>query len=256
MADIQPIIIKKKKGHGHGHHGGAWKLAYADLVTAMMAFFLVMWIIGLDVNTKQGIAAYFNNPGAFKVSFASSRNVLKMDGKPPPAPDFEDENDISLKYIDLQAAKTLQLLLQDQVNRDVAFKDRQHNVAFGLSDKGLQIDLIDDARRVYFQPESDMLNPTVRPLVLSLGQVLAKSKKPIRIIGHVDGGKPGSDPSAKMALGLGRARAIYQALAEGGMPPPLCRQVSSRSDHNPKAGSERTSVANNRVTILIPYEAE
>ena len=256
MADIQPIIIKKKKGHGHGHHGGAWKLAYADLVTAMMAFFLVMWIIGLDVNTKQGIAAYFNNPGAFHVSFASSRNVLQIDGKPPPAPEFEDENDITFKYIDMQAAKTLQLLLQDQVNRDVAFKDREHNVTFRLSDKGLQIDLTDDARRVYFQPESDMLNPAVRPLVLSLGQVLAKSKKPIRIIGNVDAGKPGADPSAKMALGLGRARAVYQALSEGGLPPALCRQVSSRSDHNPSVAGNKGSVANNRVTILVPYEPE
>ena len=240
MAEVQPIIIKKKKGHGHAHHGGAWKIAYADLVTAMMAFFLVMWIIGLDVNTKHGIAAYFNNPGAFKVNFAASRNVLKMDGKPPPQPESEDENDITTKYIDMQAAKTLQLLLQDQVHRDVAFKDRQHNVSFTITDKGLQIDLIDDARRVYFQPESDMLNPAVKPLVLSLGQVLSKSNKPIRIIGNVDGGKPGADPSAKMALGLGRARAVYQALSEGGMSPALCRQVSSRSDHNPKAGSDRS----------------
>jgi flagellar motor protein MotB len=221
-----------------------------------MAFFLVMWIIGLDVNTKQGIAAYFNQPGAFRQSFASSRNVLKMDGRPPPQPEQVDENDILTKYIDLQSAKTLQMLLQDQVNRDVAFKDRQHNVSFTLNDKGLQIDLIDDARRVYFQPESDTLNPAVRPLVLSLGQVLAKSGKPIRITGHVDAGKPGADPSVKMALGLGRARAVYQALAEGGLPPALCRQVSSRSDHNPKTANDRGNVANNRVTILVPYEAE
>ncbi|HYF02576.1 MAG TPA: flagellar motor protein MotB, partial [Patescibacteria group bacterium] len=66
MGEDQPIIIKKKKAAGHGgHHGGAWKVAYADFVTAMMAFFLVMWIMGLGQNSKRAIASYFREPGSF-----------------------------------------------------------------------------------------------------------------------------------------------------------------------------------------------
>ena len=85
MADDkdQPIIIKKKKGGGHGHHGGAWKIAYADFVTAMMAFFLVLWIVGLDVKTRNGLAEYFANPGAFKIDYRSSPYIMKTDGRPP-----------------------------------------------------------------------------------------------------------------------------------------------------------------------------
>src|SRR5215467_5814905 len=59
------IIVKKKRGHGHGHHGGAWKVAYADFVTAMMAFFLVMWIVGQSAQTKAAVAQYFRDPGVF-----------------------------------------------------------------------------------------------------------------------------------------------------------------------------------------------
>ncbi|HEX3133559.1 MAG TPA: flagellar motor protein MotB, partial [Planctomycetota bacterium] len=135
MADAQPPIIIRKKKHAHGYHGGAWKLAYADLVTAMMAFFLVMWIIGLDINTKQGIANYFNNPGAFRASFSASRNVMQMDGKPPPQPEEVVENDLTVKYIDFQWARTLQLLLEERRRVDPAFKDYTNNVKVAITDK-------------------------------------------------------------------------------------------------------------------------
>lgn len=78
MADknSQPIIIKKKKGHGHGAHGGAWKVAYADFVTAMMAFFMVMWLLGSDEETKASVANYFNNPtSALRVDLSSKETM-------------------------------------------------------------------------------------------------------------------------------------------------------------------------------------
>src|ERR1043165_1164566 len=155
MADAQPPIIIKKKKHGHGHHGGAWKLAYADLVTAMMAFFLVMWIIGLDVNTKQGIANYFNNPGAFKASFAASRNVLQMDGKPPPQAEEVVGKDLTVKYIDFQWARALQLMLEERRRTDPAFKEHSAFVKVAITDKGLRIDLIENQAGVFFMPGTD-----------------------------------------------------------------------------------------------------
>jgi flagellar motor protein MotB len=80
MADknSQPIIIKKKKGHGHGAHGGAWKVAYADFVTAMMAFFMVMWLLGSDEETKASVANYFNNPTSALRMDMSSKEVVPL----------------------------------------------------------------------------------------------------------------------------------------------------------------------------------
>ena len=256
MADAQPpIIIVRKKGHGHGHHGGAWKLAYADLVTAMMAFFLVMWIIGLDVNTKQGIAAYFNNPGAFRENTASSRNALKLDGRPPPMPEQEAENDITTKYIDLQWARTLQLLLEERRRTDPAFKDYHSNFHVVINDLGLQIDLIEDARGVYFSPGSNQLSDPGKLMMRSFVDVLSSVRRPLRITGHLDRSTNQSLKKDKMQLALDRAQAIYGTLVDSGYSARLCRQVTSRSDFVPR-NDNPDSLTNCRVAILIPFKAE
>ena len=75
-AGQQPIIIKRVKKGGHGAHGGAWKIAYADFVTAMMAFFLVMWIVGMDDNAKNVIEGYFSNPVGYKKGYSAGGTVL------------------------------------------------------------------------------------------------------------------------------------------------------------------------------------
>ncbi|HWA82053.1 MAG TPA: flagellar motor protein MotB, partial [Fimbriimonadaceae bacterium] len=80
--DATPIIIKKKKSHGHAHHGGSWKVAYADFVTAMMAFFMVMWIMGLSEDTKTKIQGYFNDPINFMKSQAHGSVVISPKSMP------------------------------------------------------------------------------------------------------------------------------------------------------------------------------
>ena len=78
-AKLQPIIIKKVKKGGHGgHHGGSWKVAYADFVTAMMAFFMVMWIMGMSAETRKGIPSYFNDPIDFKKGEPRSATILAL----------------------------------------------------------------------------------------------------------------------------------------------------------------------------------
>ncbi len=253
----QPIIIVRKKVHGHGHHGGAWKLAYADLVTAMMAFFLVMWIVGLAENTKHGIAAYFSNPGAFVVSFSSSRNVMALDGKPPPSPDYADENDISTKYIDLQWAKILKASLEERKKTSQAFAGYAHDVAVAITDKGLQIDLCEDGRGVFFNKGSTELNDRARPILRAIADVLGSAPRPWRLIGHTD--RTGSQLQgkiSKMDFALDRARSMFKGLTSSGYPGSLCRQISSRADTNPLMQDDPAHISNNRVTILLPFEAE
>uniref|UniRef100_UPI00286A1853 flagellar motor protein MotB n=1 Tax=Armatimonas sp. TaxID=1872638 RepID=UPI00286A1853 len=78
MADNQVIIVKKKAAHGHAHHGGSWKVAYADFVTAMMAFFMVMWIMGLSEDNKNIIQGYFNDPMGFNKSVPRSSSIIDL----------------------------------------------------------------------------------------------------------------------------------------------------------------------------------
>jgi chemotaxis protein MotB len=252
MADAQPPIIIKKKKHGHGHHGGAWKLAYADLVTAMMAFFLVMWIIGLDINTKQGIANYFNNPGAFKASFAASRNVLQMDGKPPPPPDHAEENDITVKYIDLQWARALQLLLEERRRTDPVFKEHGNNVKIAITDQGLRIDLVEDARGVFFMPGTAARTEAGTAMLRAIVDVLSTVRRALVISGHTDKGSSQVGTSRKMDLALDRAQGIYGGLIEAGYSPALIRQVTSKADFVPSMDNP-AHVGNNRVVLLLPF---
>ena len=80
--DKRPIIIVKKKGASHGHHGGAWKVAYADFVTAMMAFFMVMWILGMDQTLKNSIEGYFSNPIGFKKGYSAGKSPVSSGSSP------------------------------------------------------------------------------------------------------------------------------------------------------------------------------
>src|SRR5476651_1570743 len=86
MSDQPIIIIKKKRGGHGGHHGGSWKVAYADFVTAMMAFFMVMWIMGLSDDIKTKIQGYFNDPLGFMKNIPKSRSVFTIAGIPQPKP--------------------------------------------------------------------------------------------------------------------------------------------------------------------------
>src|SRR5947199_3909696 len=80
--DGTPIIIKKKKTHAHAHHGGAWKVAYADFVTAMMAFFMVMWILGMDQHLRNSIEGYFSNPVGYKKGYNGGKSPLSSGTSP------------------------------------------------------------------------------------------------------------------------------------------------------------------------------
>src|ERR1700745_3514139 len=101
MKNAPIIIVRKSKGHGHGHHGGAWKVAYADFVTAMMAFFLVMWLMGADEETKKSIEGYFKNPGS--PSPISEHNTDPKNGdKVDP---FEERNPAGGRPMDMPAGK-------------------------------------------------------------------------------------------------------------------------------------------------------
>ncbi len=252
----QPVIIvKKKKGHGHGHHGGAWKLAYADLVTAMMAFFMVMWVIGMDVETGKGISKYFNNPGAFILTPTNSRHVMQLDGHPPPMPDEVDENDLTLEHIELRWARILQASVDEELKRNPIFREHQMNVRVTVSDKGFQVELIEDSRGVFFAPGSSDLTTHGRAMVRALTGQMLTARRPLKVTGQVDSSPVQPLAPAKIDLAFSRARAIHQAMLDAAYPPELCRQVTSRGDLN-AAIEDKHRIDNNRVVVLMPFAAD
>ena len=253
MADDQaPILIKKIKKGGHGHHGGAWKLAYADFVTAMMAFFLVMWIIGLDFKTKNGLAEYFQNPGAFKVDFKSSPYMLQMDGKPPPQMQEVDQSSREAFNVDLESAEGLASQIKAAIANEPRIRELARRTDVRVTTTGLKIELQEATNGVFFAPGGKDLKADAQRLLQAIAPVLIGSKRKLEIEGHTDA-SPLTDLSyTKWELSADRANAVRRALYAVGVPQDQIVSVNAKADRQLKRSEAPKAVENNRVAITIP----
>jgi len=246
------VIVKKKVAGGGGHHGGSWKVAYADFVTAMMAFFMVMWILGMDDQTKQAIEGYFANPVGYKKGYGAgsspmangssisiSRSTLRMIVRSTEQRSFERLKESILKK--LAANDSLRKL--DAEVEVLVTKD------------GLRIELVESERGdVYFPLGSAQMTSTTA-LVLSLvGGELAVLEHPVILEGHTDGAKFGVDASyTNWELSADRANAARRVLLSSGLAPTRIEEVRGYADTRPRVTNDPMAPANRRISILLPY---
>ena len=258
MADPkdQPIIIKKvNKGHA-GAHGGAWKLAYADFVTAMMAFFLVMWIIGLDFKTKQGLAEFFSNPGAFPVNFNSSPYMMQLDGKPPlPMAKVEQASRIN-HNIDLDAAEDLASRLRSAIKNETRIRDLARYVEVAVTSEGVRVDFGDTAGGVFFIPGTTELKPDAQRMFQVIAPVLIGSKRTLVVEGHTDAAPLKDLTYTTWELSADRANTLRRSLYAVGVPKTQIGSVNAKADRYPKRVDAPKDPTNNRVAILVPVDVE
>ncbi len=256
MAEEQPIIIKKKKGGHGGHHGGAWKLALADLMTAMMAFFLVMWIVGLDVQTRSGLAEYFSNPGAFRFDTQSSPYLLKMDGRPPLINATIERTSRKSSNVDVQAAEALASRIRTALRVDARFSQVQDSVDVRVSDDGLMIEFIETSTGLLFDPTSAVIKPLGQQLIQSIVPILIGANRGLEIRAHTDARLMSDPKQVRWELGSERAGAVRRLLAGGGIKPALFRKVVNLGPTVPRFAESPSTVQNNRIVILIPFDLE
>ena len=180
MAKEQPVIIKKiiKKG-GHAHHGGAWKLAYADFVTAMMAFFLLMWLLGsTDEKTRKGISEYFQDP--YKASLIDKGQIATLDEIAPTEIDQQaDKND-------LMQLEMLKEKIQDMIDANSKLAEVKDQIKLETTQEGLRIQIIDNKNMPMFKLASSETEPQIRLILRALAPVINKSPNKITINGHTD----------------------------------------------------------------------
>src|SRR6187399_1616138 len=181
----RPIIVKKiiVQG-GDGHHGGAWKVAYADFVTAMMAFFLVMWIVGQSNPMKSGVAGYFRDPGVFERGTGGAAGI--MPGAPKgitaPTPTPNDSDIAVAKEVLEQAAQRLREAIE-QLPDFSKIKDR---VEIEVTPEGLRIELIDTANDSFFKVGSAELHADSKQLLAVIANELGKLPNKLALEGHTD----------------------------------------------------------------------
>lgn len=287
MAGDNAVVIKriKKGGHG-GHHGGAWKVAYADFVTAMMAFFLLMWLINTTTpEQKRGIADYFA-PQSIAQTMSGSGGVLGgkvmgeddahaggaqsvMQKQSPPAPSSVKKaladgateggaNSDSTSTSEARsaqdsdfahAAEAIRQSLQD--NPDLANLSTQ--VILEKTPEGLRIQLVDQEGRPMFQPGSNQLMPYARKLLASVGGIVSQLPNRVSISGH-SSGNDGSD-GGNWELSASRANQARALLQSGGLGSDRIYEVSGKAGSEPLLPEDPNASANRRLSILLMREA-
>ncbi|WP_339458985.1 flagellar motor protein MotB [Pseudomonas sp. EA_105y_Pfl2_R69] len=237
MENNQPIIVKRVKKVAGGHHGGAWKIAFADFATAMMAFFLVMWLMSVATpEQKKLISGYFKDPIGFSES--ASPYVIDLGGSPTPAPDRTlnqqeqdpaDAVDAADAEVDLEQAESiaeevererLELLLQElqnKVDENPQLQRFKDQILFEITQDGLRIQIMDAENRPMFASGSARLQPYFEDILLALTDTIAAVPNKISISGHTDA-KPfvGRGDFGNWELSADRANAARRVLIAGG----------------------------------------
>jgi chemotaxis protein MotB len=270
---LQPIIIKRVKKGGHAAHGGAWKIAYADFVTAMMAFFLLMWLLGsTSEGDKKGIADYFGSPLKVAMGGGSgsgdSSSVVKGGGT-----DLTRQGG-QVKQGDVEAQrKTLQLRalraeqrraeaarlesLKKKVEEVLAANPKlaamQSQIRLEMTRDGLRIQIVDELSRPMFDSGSAVVKPYMRELLREIGTVLAEVPNRLTLEGHTDA-QPfgvGERGYSNWELSSDRANASRRELGAGGLPDERVLLVQGLASSMLFEPADPMSAVNRRISIIV-----
>ena len=269
MDTNQPIIVKRVKKIAAGHHGGAWKIAFADFAVAMMAFFLVMWLMSSTTpEQKKAISGYFQDPIGFSES--ASPYVIDLGGTPTPAPDktlnpeVSDQVTIDPQTLtDEQAAQLFEQLererldillveLQRKINEDIDLRPYKEQILMEVSRDGLRIQIVDAANRPMFDLGSARLQPYFEDILYIMADTMRSVPNKISVGGHTDA-KPFASNSGfgNWELSVNRANAARRALHAGGLNDDKVARVAGYASAALFDRADPYSPSNRRIDILV-----
>ena len=267
----QPIIIKKKKGHGHGHHGGSWKVALADFMTAMMAFFLLMWLLGSTSTEEQkAISSYFQEPGSQYVVGEGGADLGLIDQDRPlqltqaEDPNDETSNDLSeeqlqkeLERIESEQLEELKKQLETEINAlDSVFQQIKDQILIDFTALGLRIQIVDKDQRPMFDVGSANLKPYSVEVLHALAPILNKVQNKISVTGHTDSTPYGVGATyTNWELSADRANAARRALLEGTYPEAKVATVQGMGSAAPFLVDKPNEPINRRIAIIVLKKA-
>lgn len=295
MADEeqQPIIIKKviKKVEG-GAHGGAWKVAYADFVTAMMSFFLLLWLLNVtDTETLEGLADYFSPTVASISSTSGSGNILagtaaSPEGSQsggvtsvqfPTAPPAAQQDDVDVQSavgdlgpsadasgdfastINSQSSAQLQAAaeqIKQAIQEVPELAEHRDQIILEETPEGLRIQLLDKDRRAMFHNGTDELFDYSTLLIQQVGSVVGTLPNRIAIMGHTDGGDTGLNENyTNWELSSDRANAARRVLGQMGVTTDRFSEVTGKANTEPMFPDSPLRPENRRITVLVIREA-
>ena len=276
---LQPIIIKRIKKKAHAAHGGAWKIAYADFMTAMMAFFLLMWLLGSTAQGElQGLADYFNTPlkiamtgGEGSGSSASiitggGSDLTKKSGQTRKTEAERNRQKISPEEARAAVAKQDEIrikALQSKIDAIITNTPRlnefRSQIRVDLSPDGLQMQIVDDQNRPMFDSGSALVKPYMRDILRDIGAALGEVENRISLAGHTDAALYGNGDRgySNWELSADRANASRRELVAAGMPDAKLSRVVGLAASDLLEPDNPRAPANRRITItILTREAE
>lgn len=247
------VIVKKKVIGGGGHHGGSWKVAYADFVTAMMAFFMVMWILGMDDKTKQAIEGYFANPVGYKKGYGAGTSPISTGSSTSNTPHTPLR--IMVRSTEQKTFEQLRETILQKLAANDSLKKLNAVVDIQVTQEGLRIELIESGRGdVYFALGSARMNPATVLTLQLIGHELSSISQPLVLEGHTDAAQFGKDASyTNWELSSDRANAARRILEVTGIGDHRIREVRGYADTRPRVINDPMAAANRRISILLPY---
>jgi chemotaxis protein MotB len=237
MEKTRPIIILKKKGGHGGHHGGAWKVAYADFVTAMMALFIVLWLLNSSKQIQVAVGGYFKDPTGTARKVGSNMTgggenfVLSRDNMPK----LKDQ-------------------LQTAIRQVTDFEKLKNHIEMTVTAEGLRIELSESASGTFFDSGSAKLKADGRDLLIALAQELGNLPNKVSIEGHTD-----SNPYAPSAnygnweLSADRANAARRAMQANGLRADQVTQVRGFADQRLRKPEAPLDPSNRRISLIVQY---
>jgi chemotaxis protein MotB len=257
--------VNKRGGHG-GHHGGAWKVAYADFVTAMMALFIVLWIVANNVTVRASVADYFRDPGAMsKTSSGVMNGVNSMkpfsDAQPTPpvVPPSQPPQPTGTASPPQQAEMEKFRQEGDRLMQMIAaipdltkFKDQ---IEIKITKDGLRIELIEQAEGLFFDIGSARLKPDAMQLLRLIASRIGTFPNDVVIEGHTDSRPYTRAGYNNWDLSTDRANSARRVIEEGGIRERQITSVNGYADRRLKNPDKPLDYANRRVTILVAFSA-
>jgi chemotaxis protein MotB len=270
---LQPIIVKKIKKGGHAHHGGAWKIAYADFVTAMMAFFLLMWLLGSTTEgDRKGIADYFQSPlkvamfggagsgDASHVLRGGGTDLTRTTGQVKNGEVESDRKTVNLKALrdeqiraEIARLKALQEKIEGELQNNPGLGAFRSQILLELTRDGLRIQIVDAHNRPMFASGSAVVQPYMRDLLRTIGGVLAEVPNRLTLEGHTDatpfsGGERGY---SNWELSADRANASRRELLAGGLPEDRVLRVQGLASSQLMVRDKPEDPTNRRISLVV-----
>ncbi|MGA2807137.1 MAG: flagellar motor protein MotB [Terracidiphilus sp.] len=236
MALEEPIIVKRKISHS-GHHGGAWKVAYADFVTALMALFIVLWLLNTSKPVQDAVGGYFRDPNG-----TAQKKGTRLGGAGDAG---------AVRQEDMSKLKED---LMKSVAKMANFDKLKKLIEITITPEGLKIELMEDPHGTFFENGSAEPTETMKSVLKLLAPEIGKLPNPVSIEGHTDS-KPFSDSKVygNWELSTDRANAARRLVESGGIRAEQIVQVRGCADRNLRNPKQPEDASNRRVTVFIQY---